>query len=75
MNTPKETFGKHKATSRVTRGKTLHAGKVDSRRAPARRFSDLVSAFLAEAGAKPPRRSPHGRCAARCGRDGTVGGP
>ncbi len=42
--------GKRKATSRVTRGKTLHLGRVDGRTAEARRFSDLVSVFLAEAG-------------------------
>ena len=45
---------KQEARSRVTNQTSLHQGRVDERSAGARRFSDLVRAFLAEAGATTP---------------------
>ncbi len=58
---------KQEARSRVTNQTSLHQGRVDERSAGARRFSDLVRAFLAEAGVTRPSEAqigPARRCAA-----------
>ena len=59
---PASTDGAKFNRSRVTNGSTLHLGHVNGCTAQARRFRDLVSAFLDEAGLTTPTEAQIGLC-------------